>query len=56
MLSWQQPLVETRFQVEKDLWRFTNYTESSPLINLQSIGISILIEDIYKKVEFPVKK
>ena len=56
LIDSRKPAVETRFQVEKDLWRFTNYTESSPLINLQSIGISILIEDIYKKVEFPAKK
>ena len=56
LIDSRKPAVETRFQVEKDLWRFTNYTEFTSLINLQSIGISISIEDIYKKVEFPVKK
>ena len=56
LIDSRKPAVETRFQVEKDLWRFTNYTESTSSINLQSIGISISIEDIYKKVEFTVKK
>ena len=56
LIDSRKPAVETRFQVEKDLWRFTNYTESASSINLQSIGISISIEDIYKKIEFPVKK
>ena len=52
----RKPAVETRFQVEKDLWRFTNYTDTSSLIALQSVDISISMEDIYRKVEFPVKK
>jgi Uma2 family endonuclease len=56
LIDSRKPAVETRFQVEKDLWRFTNYTDSNSLIQLQSIGISISMEDIYKKVEFPVKK
>lgn len=56
LIDSRKPAIETRFQVEKDLWRFTNYTESTSSIQLQSIGISISIDDIYKKVEFPSKK
>lgn len=56
LIDSRKSAVETRFQVEKDLWRFTNYADPNTLIQLQSIGISISIDDIYKKVEFPVKK
>lgn len=56
LIDSRKPAVETRFQVEKGLWRFTNYTEPTTSINLQSIGISILMEDIYKKIEFSTKK
>lgn len=56
LIDSRKPAVETRFQVEKGLWRFTNYTEPASSITLQSIGISILMEDIYKKIEFPIKK
>ncbi len=56
LIDSRKSAVETRFQVEKDLWRFTNYTESPSSIQLQSIGISISIDGIYKKVELPVKK
>ena len=48
--------VETRFREEPDLWRIKIETDSSQAILLRSIGVSISLEDIYKKVVFPEKK
>lgn len=51
-----QKILKPNLKLEKDLWRFTNYIEPASSIQLQSIGISISIDDVYKKVELPVKK
>jgi Uma2 family endonuclease len=42
--------VQTRFREEPDLWRFSNYDHTDEVIPLRSIGCSISMKDIYRKV------
>lgn len=44
--------VETRFREEPDLWRFKTYTNPEEPILLKSIGCSINMPAIYKKVNW----
>ncbi len=43
--------VETRFRVEPNLWRENRETEIEATLKLESLGISLPIKDIYKKVQ-----
>ena len=45
-------VVETRFREEPDLWREKTYTEMNDRIVLRSIGCSIALADIYRKIQF----
>jgi len=42
---------ETRFRVEPNLWRENYETEIEATLKLESLGISLLMKDIYKKVQ-----
>ena len=48
--------LETRFREEPDLWRIKIEKDPSQSILLRSLGVSISLEDIYKKVVFPTIK
>ena len=48
--------VETRFQEETDLWRIKTVTDIDDSINIRSLGITISMADIYKKIVLPLKK
>lgn len=43
--------VETRFQVEPNLWRENKETDLNAIVQLESLGISLALKDVYKKVE-----
>ncbi len=43
--------VETRFRVEPNLWREHRETEIEATLKLESLGISLPMKDIYKKVQ-----
>lgn len=43
--------VETRFRVEPNLWRENRATDLAVDLRLESLGISLAMKDIYKKVE-----
>jgi Uma2 family endonuclease len=45
-------LVEVRFREEADLWRITTYTELTDVIQLKSIGCSLTVGQVYRKVAF----
>lgn len=45
-------MVETRFREEPDLWREKTYTNTNDQIMLRSIGCSISLADIYRKIRF----
>lgn len=45
-------MVETRFREEPDLWREKTYTNTNDRIMLRSIGCSISLADIYRKIRF----
>jgi Uma2 family endonuclease len=44
--------VETRFQEAPDVWRYSTYKASETEVPLRSLGISVKMDDIYKKVVF----
>ncbi len=48
--------VETRFREEPDLWRIKTETNIENAVNLRSLGVSILMSDIYENIDFPLKK
>ncbi len=43
--------VETRFREEPGLWRYTTYTDLSDQIVLKSIGCSISMSEVYRRVQ-----
>ncbi len=43
--------LETRFRVEPNLWRENRETEIEATLKLESLGISLLMKDIYKKIQ-----
>ena len=43
--------VETRFRVEPNLWRENKVTDPEAIVSLESLGVSLAIKDIYKKVQ-----
>ena len=43
--------VETRFRVEQNLWRENKVTDPEAIVSLESLGVSLAIKDIYKKVQ-----
>jgi Uma2 family endonuclease len=45
-------MVETRFREEPDLWREKTYTNMNDRILLRSIGCSIALADVYRKIQF----
>lgn len=45
-------MVETRFREEPDLWREKTYTDTNDRIALRSIGCSIALSDLYRKIQF----
>lgn len=45
-------VVETRFREEPDLWREKTYTDITDRIMLRSIGCSIALSDLYRKIQF----
>ncbi len=47
--------VETRFREEPDLWRIKTETNIENTVNLRSLGVSILMTDIYENIVFPLK-
>jgi Uma2 family endonuclease len=44
--------VESRFREEPDLWRETVVTDPNGKIHLKSVGCSLLLNKIYKNIEF----
>lgn len=56
MVDPKRYFVETRFREEEDLWRIKTEKDPTKSVLLRSIGISISLEAIYKKVVFPPSK
>lgn len=48
-------LVETWFKQDESTWITTNKNDISEIFLLKSIGISISLSDVYRKVDFPEK-
>jgi Uma2 family endonuclease len=44
--------VETRFKVSEELWRMRPITNKLHSITLESLGITLALEDIYDNIEF----
>lgn len=44
--------VETRFREEPGLWRETIYSKMDEQVVLKSLGVSIVVADIYEHIEF----
>lgn len=42
--------IENRFQLEKDIWKFTHYNDLNTSLHLHSLDIHIALSDIYKRV------
>jgi Uma2 family endonuclease len=48
--------IETRFKDENGVWKTVTQTDANGSIALHSLGISVLLADIYQDVVFPKKK
>jgi Uma2 family endonuclease len=48
--------VETRFQVSEELWRIRSMTNKRQSVSIESLGITLTLEDIYDNIEFPDSK
>ena len=44
--------IETRFREEPDLWRYKTYTNPEDQIALKSIGCTVAMQDIYRKIKW----
>jgi Uma2 family endonuclease len=53
LIDSRKTYVETRYQLEPDIWKSTYYKNLTDIIHLQSLQISIPMTAIYKKVVFP---
>ena len=42
--------IENRFQLEKNIWKFTHYNDLNTLLHLHSLDIHIALSYIYKRV------
>jgi len=51
LVEQNQISVETRFRVEPNLWRENKETEIEATLKLESLGISLQMKDIYKKIQ-----
>ena len=48
--------IETRFKDANGIWKTDTQTDENGSIDLRSLGVSILLADIYQDVVFPKKK
>ncbi|MEO0041400.1 MAG: hypothetical protein RL329_848 [Bacteroidota bacterium] len=53
LIDSRKTYIETRHQVEPDVWKSTYYKTVTDIIHLQSLQISVPMTAIYKKVVFP---
>ncbi len=53
LIDADKPSVETRFREEPDLWRIRTETDINHPVALRSLGVSILMADIYEDIVFP---
>jgi Uma2 family endonuclease len=51
LIEQDEPKVEIWFRAEENTWRITTITDNDALIQLDSIGISISISDIYENID-----
>jgi Uma2 family endonuclease len=52
LVNTDYPSVETRFREEPDLWRIRTQIDMGSEILLKSLGVSILMTDLYDGIEF----
>jgi len=52
LIEQDKPQVEIRFREEPGLWRYTTYTDLSAQIVLKSIGCSISMSEVYRRIQF----
>ncbi|MEN9613455.1 MAG: hypothetical protein RLZZ628_4269 [Bacteroidota bacterium] len=53
LIDSRKSYMETRYQIQPDVWKSTYYKNLTDMIHLQSLQISISMAAIYKKVLFP---